>query len=209
MRCALKFSAAGALLLAGTAALAQEPAPYQPTRAGFDGTYQRHFGFYIRPDAGFGYMSLSGPGGTIYGLSGLAGLAIGGAIKENSILAVHIIDSVAQDPSVSGSGFSGTATGTSLTVSGIGPQYTYYFMPANAYVSTTLALTRVHISDSTTSFDSDWGFGTRVAVGKEWWAGDHWGLGLAGHFSFTSNQNGTGDTLTTWALGMVFSATYN
>ncbi|HKC61835.1 MAG TPA: hypothetical protein VKB92_17230 [Myxococcales bacterium] len=209
MRFALKFSVAGALLLAGTAALAQEPAPYQSARTGFDGTYQRHFGFYIRPDLGFGYMSMAGPGGTVYGLSGLGGIAIGGAIRENSILAVHFIDSVAQDPSVSGSGFSGTATGSSLTMFGIGPQYTYYFMPANVYLSTTLALTRLHVSDPAGDFNSDWGLGTRVAVGKEWWVSDHWGLGLAGHFSLSSNQNGAGDALTTWALGVVFSTTYN
>lgn len=208
MRLALKFSAAGAVLLAGTAALAQEPAPYQPTRAGFDSTYQRHFGFYIRPDLGFGYMSSEESGFTISGFSGLAGIAIGGAIQENSILAVHIIDSVVQNPNVSGGGFSGTANDTSVTLWGIGPQYTYYFTPANMYLSTTLALTRFHVSSSSGNADSDWGLGTRLALGKEWWVSDHWGLGLAGHFSFSSNQDGN-QTLTTWSLGLAFSATYN
>ena len=205
----LAFAVAGAALLAGTSALAQQTSPYQqPSRGGYDSTYQRHFGFYIRPDLGFGYMTSSEAGVTISGFSGIGGLAIGGAIQENDILAVHIIDAVAQNPTVSAGGASTTAQDTSFMMWGIGPQYTHYFMPSNMYVSTTLSLTRMHIDSGGASGDSDWGFGTRVGVGKEWWAGDHWGLGLAGHISFSTNPD-AGNTLTTWAFALAFSATYN
>src|SRR5438128_4492993 len=129
MRFASQVSLA-AVLLIGTAVMAQDIQPYQaPPRTGFDSTYQRHFGFYIRPDLGFGYLTQTESGVTISGLSGLAGVAIGGAIRENSILAVHIIDAVAQNPNVSSGGLSATANDTTVTMWGIGPQYTYYFMP--------------------------------------------------------------------------------
>jgi hypothetical protein len=203
-----------AVLLTGTAVIAQDVQPYQPPpRAGYDSTYQKHFGFYIRPDLGFGYLTQSESGVTISGFSGLAGVAIGGAIRENSILAVHIIDAVAQNPSVSSGSFSATANDTTVLLWGIGPQYTYYFMPSNMYLSTTLALTRLHISSRGRSGDSDWGLGTRIALGKEWWVSDHWGLGVAGHLSFSTNQDpvagGGSNTLTTWTFGAAFSATYN
>jgi hypothetical protein len=29
----------------------------------------------------------------------------------------------------------------------------------------------------------------RGAVGKEWWAGDHWGLGVVGHLSLSFNKD--------------------
>ncbi|HYR19933.1 MAG TPA: hypothetical protein VEQ15_10600 [Myxococcales bacterium] len=201
-----------AMLLASAAVPAQENQPYQPQpRTGYDSTYQKHFGFYLRPDLGFGYMSSTESGITISGFSGLGGVAIGGAIRENSILAVHIIDAVAQNPSVSSGGSSSSTTDTSLLLWGIGPQYTHYFMPANVYLSTTLALTRLHISSGGRSEDSNWGVGTRIALGKEWWVSDHWGLGVAGHISFSSNQDpvASNNTLTTWAFGAAFSATYN
>jgi hypothetical protein len=214
MRFAPRLCAIAAVLLTGSAGLAQENQPMQPpSRGGYDSTYQRHFGFYIRPDLGVGYMSSTESGITLSGFSGLGGVAIGGAIRENSILAVHIIDAVAQNPSVSSGGSSTSTRDTSLLLWGIGPQYTHYFMPANVYLSTTLALTRLHISSGGRSADSNWGVGTRIALGKEWWVSDHWGLGLDGHIGFSTNQDpvggGSSNTLTTWTFGAAFSATYN
>ncbi|HEX9575138.1 MAG TPA: hypothetical protein VF994_13660 [Myxococcales bacterium] len=214
MKCASKARVlASAVLLAAGAAFAEGP-PYQPAPAtGYDSTYRRHFGFYIRPDLGFGYQTSSESGFTISGGAALIGLAIGGALSENSILAGHIFGSGVSNPNVSGGGASGTANDTTLTMSGIGPQYTYYFMPSNVYLSTTLALTRMRSSTRNGDFDSNYGIGTRIALGKEWWVGDHWGLGVVGHVSFSTNQDpvagGGTNTLTTWAFGAAFSATYN
>src|SRR5712671_6754538 len=109
-----------AVLLTGTAVLAQDIQPYQPQpRTGYDSTYQRHFGFYIRPDLGFGYLTASESNVTISGFAGLGGVAIGGAIRENSILAVHVIDAFAQNPSVSSGGISASTTNTTVTMWGI------------------------------------------------------------------------------------------
>jgi hypothetical protein len=183
----------------------------------------RHFGFFIRPDLGFGYMTATEPTGsaafgdlTVSGFSGVAGLGIGGAISENVILGVHFFDAVAANPKVSlSSGQSGTASNVQLTMWGIGPELTYYFMPANVYISATAGVSGVSITQTSNGRTSDTsaGFGSRVTLGKEWWVSDHWGLGLAGHVSFSTNNdpasNGQGNTLTTWVLGAAFSATYN
>ena len=46
------------------------------------------------------------------------------------------------------------------------------------------------------------------AIGKEWWVGDEWGLGLNGQFALSSNED-EGETWTTTWVGIAFSATFN
>lgn len=194
-------------------ALASNPA--------LDSTVHRHVGFYIRPDLGIGYLSGSedgnGASGSISGLAGLGGLAIGGAITENNILAFHIIDAVVPDPSVSltvnGVTRSGTANNSTVTMWGAGAEYTVYYMPSNIYTSGTIALTKMRVSVNNSTTDTNWGLGGRISLGKEWWVSDHWGLGIVGHIGYNSNgdpaPNGTTYTLSTWTGGLAFSATYN
>jgi hypothetical protein len=51
----------------------------------------------------------------------------------------------------------------------------------------------------------------RAAVGKEWWAGERWGLGVVGQLSLSLNEDSgqNAPTWTTWATTVSFSATYN
>jgi hypothetical protein len=196
--------AAGVLLAAG-ASFAEGPVNAPAPATGYDSTYRRHFGFYIRPDLGFGYMAANEATQTYSGAAGLFGVAIGGAVQENSIVAVHIFDSVVQNPDLSSGG---SLQDTNLVLWGIGPQYTHYFMPSNMYVSATAALTRVYLDRGSVTAGTDWGFGTRLALGKEWWVGNHWGLGLVGHVSYSANADAS-YTLTSYAFGLAFSATYN
>jgi len=182
-----------------------------------DNTINRHFGFFIRPDLGLGYLtsSESTPLGdaTISGVAGLAGVSIGGAVAENVILGAHLFDAVSSNPDVSLGGSSANTSDTTVTMFGIGPELTYYFMPNNIYISGTLALTRMTVSSNGNDASTDWGFGTRLTLGKEWWVSDHWGLGLSGHVSYANNNdpdsNGGSHTMSSWAFGAAFSATYN
>jgi hypothetical protein len=184
-----------------------------------DTTIHRHLGFFLRPDLGVGYMTSSAPTGTsagdltVSGPSGVFGFVIGGTLTENVILGAHLYDSVVVNPTVSlSTGQSASSSNTSLTMYGIGPEFTYYWMPSNVYLSATAALTRLAMSANGRDSTSNVGFGMRVAVGKEWWVSDHWGLGLVGQTSFSSNQDsGSGNppTITTWVFSLSFSATYN
>jgi hypothetical protein len=153
-----------------------------------------------------GDLSISGP-------AGVFGFVVGGALLENVILGAHLYYGWIVNPTVSlSSGQSSTTSNASLTMVGVGPEFTYYWMPSNIYVSGTLALTRLVFSANGTDSSSKAGVGARLALGKEWWVSDHWGLGLAGHVSSSWNQdNGSGSspTLTTWAFALACSATYN
>jgi hypothetical protein len=182
-----------------------------------DNTINRHFGFFIRPDLGFGYLSSSESSGlgdaTISGVAGVAGLSIGGAVAENLILGAHIFDAVTSNPNVSLGNASSNTSNASLTMFGVGPELTYYFMPNNIYLSGTVALTRMTFNSNGNDASTDWGFGSRVTLGKEWWVSNHWGLGLSGHISYSANNdpasNGNGNLMSSWAVGAAFSATYN
>lgn len=220
------LAAAAALVAVATPAAAQQAdrplefVPLQPATTAATPLPNRitgHSGFFVRPDFGVGFMSAStsSNGGAlgISGVTALTSVAVGTTVAENHQLAIHLMNGVAMNPSLSYAGFSGAMGGTQLTMWGIGPEYTYYFMPDNIYVSGTLALTQMSLGMGFLSMQSDWGLGTRLAVGREWCVAEHWGVGVAGHLSLSSNQNAglSGDSfaMTTWALGLVLSATYN
>jgi len=175
-----------------------------------DDTVNRHFGFLLRPDVGAGYMSTSMGDTTRSGVAGTFGVIVGGAVSENLILGAHLYDGVIGDPNAISPSASGSKT--QATMVGVGPNLTYYFMPVNIYLSASMAFTRMNLTAGNFSGDSAWGLGTRLSLGKEWWVSDHWGLGFAGHFSYSDNKSDTTDTaqrIKTWGVGLSFSATYN
>jgi len=70
----------------------------------------------------------------------------------------------------------------------IGIGATYYFMPVNLYVTAVVGIGAVLLN--VPAEDSDphggGGFVLNLDVGKEWWVGDQWGLGIAGRFWYSS-----------------------
>ena len=190
-----------------------EPPTLATTPMGLSDTRHRHLGGFIRPDLGIGYLTTSASQGgvdaNLRGLAGTFGIAAGGALSEDIILAFHVWDAVVSDPTYSGGGSSGTASGT-LALLGLGPEYTMY-SNQNYYFSISPSLTRMSASSGSGSSATKWGLGLRAALGKEWWAGDHWGLGVAGHLSMSLNEDSGSNApiWTTWAFTVAFSATYN
>jgi hypothetical protein len=176
------------------------------------GGARTHDGFFIRPELGFGYMnhsaSAAGNDVSIYGGAGDFSLAIGGAVKENLILAVHLFGTTISDPDVEVNDTKLSTEDATSSLAGIGPQLTYYFMPVNVYLSGTVALTRLTSEQDGAEGSSDVGVGARFAVGKEWWVSDNWGLGVAGHLGLSSNED-DGERFGTWTSGITFSATFN
>lgn len=205
MRTLSKALLALAASLAAAGAQAQVQSP----------TSHRHDGFYLRLDLGVGYLEQKEPmtGGDlkISGAAGAFGVAVGGALQDNLILAGHLFGVSISDPSVSIGGTSQASNLSSSTLVGVGPQLTYYFMPANVYVAGTLALTRLSTRNGGVDGNSEWGGGLQLAVGKEWWVSDDWGLGVAGQLFGSSNkdQGTNAPTITTWGAAVAFSATYN
>jgi hypothetical protein len=207
MRPALLLTAV--LLLPGLAA-AQERTPLDPTA-------HRHLGFLLRADLGPSYLqSSTSGGGTSVRLSGLGlsvGMLLGGTLSENTILGADIWGMSAFSQKVSVAAFTGSNGDSSVQLIGYGVNLTHYFMPANVYLSVSPSLVVLSTSNDKgdTTGSTNFGFGGRVSIGKEWWTSDHWGIGLAAQFAFGFNKD-KGDGAPTWttvAGSLAFSATWN
>jgi len=66
---------------------------------------------------------------------------------------------------------------------------------------------------TSTTYSTDAGLGLQLELGKEWWVGDHWSLGIGLHYTISWN-NDTGhilgsSTLATNVFALDFTATYN
>ena len=187
------------------------------------GASRTHDGLFLRLAVGGGKAGSkidvpdtpATPGGAVIDLSGTSGdvdFALGGMVQPN--LAIHgtIFGWSVSDPdadirigTLSGKGtLSGTAT-----MSAIGPGMTYYFMPANLYLTGSLGVGKFKLTGDVEG-ESKSGFALAMGLGKEWWAGNNWGLGLAGGLTYHSiadkdvSENWSG---TSFALR--FSATRN
>jgi hypothetical protein len=102
----------------------------------------------------------------------------------------------------------GVGEDTELT--GIGVGLTYYLMPANVYFAGSLGIGKViFVNGSGDRGGSNVGFATNIMIGKEWWVGVDWGIGVAGQLiviaaddDFLQDVGGVG-------FGLMFTATYN
>lgn len=138
------------------------------------------------------------------GTSGVVDAAIGGLLTENLALHFTIFGWSITDDNVDVGGVSGTAD-IDLFAAGVG--VTYYFMPQNVYLSGSVGKGELTGSGAVDG-EIDSGLATSVSVGKEWWAGRRWGLGISGVVGFLSlpvvNESWSG-----WSWAVAFSATFN
>jgi hypothetical protein len=98
------------------------------------------------------------------------------------------------------------STDESLGLNAVGGGVTFYAMPANIYFSGSLGLAWLSTDDAS----SGTGVALDVTIGKEWWVGNSWGLGLAAAVGFHSIPEEDADE--SWSggsLGLRFSATLN
>ncbi len=198
-----RLAAAAALALVAAPSFAQSISPAQSA----DSTIHRHLGFFFRVDLGAGYMNSAITVGTTdisrSGAAGALGIAVGGAVMENFIVGLKLWGNAEPDLN--------SHSGAAMYLIGVGPELTYYFMPVNLYVSAAAGFSRLGFSNVLSDVTLKDGFGARVAVGKEWWLSDHFGLGVAGQFSLGVNADHKYDQLhwITPAFALALSATYN
>ena len=185
-----------------------------PARAGEART---HDGFFLRLSAGGGGASskIEDPSASVdfSGTSGEMNIAVGGMVQPN--LAIHgtiwgwSVSDPDADVTIAGLGsVSGTLNGTA-TMSGFGPGVTYYFMPINMYASASVGIGKLKLDGDVTG-ETNTGFAMDLTLGKEWWVGQNWGLGLAGGFSYHSLPDK--DVSESWSgssFALRFSATMN
>ena len=197
------------------------PPGYAPYRRVMivDPTAHRHVGFFLRLDLGFGYASSSTSASqtlftfnSAHGFDAELAFAIGGAVKENAIVAGEFWSSWVPSPTLTFNGAS-IPSGYSFSTSiyGFGPNFTWFIMPENVYFSVTPSVTWMSLGDSYATYQTNTGFGARFALGKQWWTGPHWGLGISGWFTLSYNPQGGGSNATwqTFTGGMAFTSTMN
>ena len=197
-------SLAAALIAAWIAA----PAIVRAEEAGGTAAH-RHSGFYLHLDAGVGFMGALAPGTSLSAAASGRSIAIGGAVSEGLVLAGHAFSLGFASSALHGGTWPPSPDGKDrVELSGVGPNLTWYAMPANVYLSFTPAVTTATRTVNHVVTDPKTGVGARFAAGKEWWLAEHWGLG--GALQLTWSRNAFDDApWTTLAAAVALSATYN
>lgn len=227
------LAVAGAALLLGEATASAQPyygpaygpppsyraAPrYAAPYTGYG--YHTHDGFFLRLNAGFGYLTASEDYGggdevTYSGMGGSYGVALGGALAPNLILYGEMLGTTVVNADYRDTGGVVGLSGYDVTMFGFGPGIAYYLQPANVYFSGTLAISKVSFSFTDVDYDdsageTDFGIGLSFMCGKEWWITRDWGIGIAGRLHWANMRDTLLDTrINSLAASLLFSATYN
>jgi hypothetical protein len=163
-----------------------------------------HKAFFLRLTAGGGYGSSGDDELDVSGVSGDFTVAVGGCVSENLALHGTFWGWSLSNPDVEIDGVGSGELDGSYGMSGYGGGATYYFMPVNMYISGSAGLGYVSIDTDIFDDTSDAGFAMDLSLGKEWWVGNSWGLGLAGAFGYHSIDGASG-----YEVALRFSATFN
>ena len=183
--------------------------------------YHEHDGFFLRMLYGFGYADLTEENvfGSDLKYSGFAQdlrFQIGGTVANNLILFGEFGGNVQIEPQMEWMEMSATANDVTVSVFGIGGGITYYMMPANFYFTLSFLSSQATFEFEGTTGESQYGFGMYLMIGKEWWVGSDWGLGVALYGCY-NNMNDEGSVegikyssdIKHYSIGAMFSATYN
>jgi hypothetical protein len=179
---------------------------------------EQHDGFMLRLTLGVGgggtnFETDDGADMNLTGVSGSFGIDIGGALTENLVLHGRLSSFTLFDPKVELGGQDlGRAEDASVTANLFAAGLTYYFMPVNIYLTGAVGVSWLSASyrgDDGRSTDA--GLGVNLDVGKEFWVGDNWGLGIAGQFwwsTLTEEDGGIESHVSMIGGAVLFSATY-
>jgi hypothetical protein len=174
-----------------------------PPQSSFAGGGPRdHLGFFLRMTAGGTYAS-SSDGFEVNGWGGDFTFALGGCVSENLALHGSLFSWSMSDPDLKIGGLEGQLDGD-FGMAAYGGGVTYYFMPSNFYISGNVGLGFLSIDSGSVDETSDPGIAIDALLGKEWWVGNSWGLGLAGAFGYHNIEDFSG-----WNASLRFTATFN
>jgi len=172
--------------------------------------------FFLRLSAGLGSANAeienvgSGPDLEMSGMSGDANFAIGGMVSRNLALHGTLGGWSVSDPDVEFGELGGESDDTTLSLGLFGAGLTYYIMPANFYLSGSLCAATVTLEVDGDEEESDTGMAVDLTIGKEWWVGDKWGLGVAAGLNLYSVPTDIDDQdISGSAFAIRLSATYN
>lgn len=212
------FVAASVLLLSAPAFAQTAPPAEESAPAAVAPAQNQHAGVFLRAELGAGFRSMSTPDAGSAKASGAGAgfaIAVGGPVAENLILLGELTVDSAQNPTIQVGSRSVETTDASFALLGLGPGITYYFMPANVHVGATILLTEATLTYKGEKIaETDLGFGGLLRVGKDFWIGKNFGLGVAGQFTFATMKDkvadgGTNPTWSAMAGTLALEGTYN
>jgi hypothetical protein len=166
------------------------------------GGHYEHEGFFLRLQLGPGGSSVSREGESWSGMGLGMGLAIGGSPVEN--LALHLDLQTtwlfSPDRDVNGIGMQSLGLGV-----------TYYIMPVDLFLSGSVGIGWLAFEDDAgQSKDTSAGIALDALIGKEWWVGSDWGIGIAAQLLYMHVKDYTDDAgMDAIAVNALFTATYN
>lgn len=149
-------------------------------------------------------LKLSGPAGE-------GDVAIGAIVGRNLALHASVFGWSIVDPDVKINDVTVGSGDATISLSAFGPGLTGYFGP-NMFVSGSIGAARLSVERDRVTVDSKTGVAMEFVLGKEWWVGRRWGLGLAGAIGFYSvpqDDPDIDDKLTGSSAALRFSATFN
>jgi hypothetical protein len=175
-------------------------------------------GFFLRLSSGIGTGStkLETADWKFSGMTTDFNFAVGAIVTPNLALHGSLLGWVMTDPSLKRNDIRLDTLDGDLIASGLGIGFTYYVMPANVYLSASLGAGsidfdgRLRNDGGTVNFETDDGPIFDVTIGKEWWVGNKWALGVAAGLQYHSF--GDPDINADWSgtsYCLRFSATMN
>lgn len=183
-----------------------------------------------RHDAGHFFMRLSGGLGfsgaafddaaetTFRGAGGMGSFKFGATIARNVALGADLFGLSMLEPSVEQNGRDlGNADNTRASLGALGIGGTFYVMPANIYFAASVGFgvgtLEINVREGPIQLrfkeDTKVGLAGNLMIGKEWWVGRRWGLGLALQAILSSLETDEGTGLGVFGVGVLFSATMN
>ncbi|HET9451379.1 MAG TPA: outer membrane beta-barrel protein [Aggregicoccus sp.] len=172
-----------------------------------------HDGFYLRLQAGPGGVRANNGDEdlTLKGLGGGLNVEIGGALARNFILYGKLFGASVPSPDLKLGGVTfEDVEDVNLGVGAVGVGATYYFMPVNLYVSAAISAAQLSLETADERGETKVGPGLHLGLGKEWWVGEQWGLGVGAELALARVEDKNVDS--SWNTGtllVLFSATFN
>ena len=157
-----------------------------PASAYADEARSHDGGFFFRATLGGGASNTKFDDGTneveFKGPSGSASLALGYGIGKNLILHANVGGWMVVDPTLDFDGVEIETDELDLGLTHLGGGLTYYLGDSNVFVTGFAGVGRLEAEVDGEETSTDDGFAFGGGIGKEWWVGDRFGIGVMGSF---------------------------
>lgn len=169
-----------------------------------------HEGFFMRLNLGPSIANVWRPNSRWTGLGLGMGLSVGGSLIEGLALHADFNTTLVSNPTAHVHGRKQDLEGD-IVFESMGLGLTYYIMPVNVYVSGSVGVgVLVFEDDDGESKDTSAGLTLGATVGKEWWVGSDWGLGVAAQIQYIRVKDYVDEArMNGLATSLLFTATYN